>query len=240
MTRPLHMLRMDVDAGALIRFVQAQGLNHGQDGDLGYATHAWLAACFGPLAPKPFRIQAPQGSRFRLLGYSEQDSETLVAGAVVTASNAAREVLDRSDLASSCLPQRWEKGRRYAFDVLVCPVSRRLQTEKDVFLRLLERLPEGKEAPTRSEVYQEWLTAQMLGAAEMQGFRLHAFQLIRLVRRTQSRRGQPRFAPPMTRPQALCRGGLVVTDPERFDSLLRRGIGRHRAFGYGMLLLGPE
>ena len=34
-------------------------------------------------------------------------------------------------------------------------------------------------------------------------------------------------------------GALTITDGEKFAQLLARGIGRHRAYGYGMLLLRP-
>ena len=34
-------------------------------------------------------------------------------------------------------------------------------------------------------------------------------------------------------------GTLSITDTQRFADLLTRGIGRHRAYGYGMLLLSP-
>ena len=35
------------------------------------------------------------------------------------------------------------------------------------------------------------------------------------------------------------RGNLIVSDPAAFAQLLTRGIGRHRAYGFGMLLLRP-
>jgi len=237
---PLYMVRMDLDVEALIQFIQQQGLNHGRDEDLGYATHAWLTACFGPLAPKPYRIFPSQSSSIRMLGYSENPGQILTQRAETSGAETALAVLRQTALDCTCLPEFWKLGQRYRFEVLICPVSRRLQSEKDVFLRYKEYVPANERLPSRSDVYREWLRAQMLGAAGIQGFRLHSFKLVRLVRRTQCRRGQPRLAPPMTRPQALCRGILSVEDPARFDRLLRRGVGRHRAFGYGMVLLAPE
>jgi CRISPR system Cascade subunit CasE len=41
------------------------------------------------------------------------------------------------------------------------------------------------------------------------------------------------------RPNAVLEGTLTVGDPDAFARLLARGIGRHRAFGFGMLLLKP-
>jgi CRISPR system Cascade subunit CasE len=41
------------------------------------------------------------------------------------------------------------------------------------------------------------------------------------------------------RPNAVLEGHLMVRDPVAFRALLARGVGRHRAFGFGMLLLRP-
>ena len=35
-------------------------------------------------------------------------------------------------------------------------------------------------------------------------------------------------------------GDIVVKDPIRFSDLLRKGVGRHKSYGYGMLLLRPS
>jgi len=40
-------------------------------------------------------------------------------------------------------------------------------------------------------------------------------------------------------PDAVFKGVLQIHDADAFNRLLRRGIGRHRAFGFGMLLLKP-
>ena len=40
-------------------------------------------------------------------------------------------------------------------------------------------------------------------------------------------------------PDAVMRGSITVTEPSGFSDLVARGIGRHRAYGYGMLLLRP-
>ncbi len=43
----------------------------------------------------------------------------------------------------------------------------------------------------------------------------------------------------MTMPEAEFEGTLEVLDGTAFHAVLARGIGRHRAFGYGMLLVRP-
>ena len=40
-------------------------------------------------------------------------------------------------------------------------------------------------------------------------------------------------------PDAIMHGALIVSDPGAFHALLARGVGRHCAFGFGMLLLRP-
>jgi hypothetical protein len=40
-------------------------------------------------------------------------------------------------------------------------------------------------------------------------------------------------------PDAILRGEFVVKDPASFAAVLTNGVGRHRAYGYGMLLLRP-
>ena len=42
----------------------------------------------------------------------------------------------------------------------------------------------------------------------------------------------------LQRPDALLVGSLKVEDPGAFTALLARGLGRHRAFGFGMLRVG--
>ena len=40
-------------------------------------------------------------------------------------------------------------------------------------------------------------------------------------------------------PDAILQGTLAVSNEETFAEILRNGVGRHRAYGYGMLLLRP-
>ena len=58
---------------------------------------------------------------------------------------------------------------------------------------------------------------------------------------SRTRRGTHRADGPRTHsvegPDAVMAGTLTVADPVAFAGTLGRGIGRHAAFGYGMLLL---
>jgi CRISPR system Cascade subunit CasE len=58
------------------------------------------------------------------------------------------------------------------------------------------------------------------------------------LRRTQGPNRRAR--PGLRKPDVTFRGMLEVVEPGAFEALLRRGVGRHRAFGFGMLLLRPH
>ena len=66
---------------------------------------------------------------------------------------------------------------------------------------------------------------------DVQRTKLVSFQRTRAIRKLHARYSEG--------PDAVMRGILTITDAEAFFNLLTRGVGRHRAFGYGMLLLRP-
>jgi len=94
--------------------------------------------------------------------------------------------------------------------------------------------PPGAFDGTRESVYLDWLGERLARAAvlERDACRLASF------RRTRTIRGAARRKP-SERPDAVLHGVLRVVDAAAFGDLLQRGVGRHRAYGYGMLLLRP-
>lgn len=243
MTAPLYMLELRPDPAALLRFAQAQGLNRSRDEDLGYAAHAWLAAMFGALAPKPFRLLQDHRLRQppRLLGYVSASRAELAEHAAAFAPPLATAACAPEQLAQiKAMPTNWQPGRRLGFEVLACPVSRRDDAEKDVFLRRADRHPSDAPPLQRDDVYRDWLQRQFGTAAQIEDMRLEGFRLVHMLRRGE--RGNSdgkRPAARISRPQALLCGTLRVDGSADFSTLLQRGIGRHRAFGFGMLLLKP-
>ena len=65
-----------------------------------------------------------------------------------------------------------------------------------------------------------------------------AFKRTRMLNRPIGRDGRRRQSE-TEGPDAVFRGRLRIEDDAGFTELLARGIGRHRAFGFGMLLLAP-
>jgi CRISPR system Cascade subunit CasE len=231
----LHLLRLKVDPPALMRFAAEHGLLRHEDDGHGYAVHAWLAAMFGSHAPQPFRFFERRGE---ILGYASADAAALMTYARTYAAPIAWAVLGSDVPASKPMRNDWAAGERLQVDVLACPVSRKDGCEKDVFLRALDRL--GDYAPARGEVYCEWFCRQWSDTVALEHVELTGFGRRQVLRRAQrSADGGPRGARSLERPFAEFRAVLSVLQPQPFGDLMARGLGRHRAFGFGMVLLSP-
>ncbi len=209
------------------------------DGDLGYAIHALLAEVFDGQGPAPFRHMGMQG----LLAYTTASEATLL-DAVARAPSNAVQVLGLDRIRTRHFPDRWPAGKRLAFEVRVRPVIRtKAGTERDLYQYRMEQAdpgPEG-ERPSREAIYREWLQARMQNdnAARILDTTLGGFKLSRVIRQSQNTESSERKPRTVTGPDAVFHGTLEVGNSEAFARLLSRGIGRHRAFGFGMLLLKP-
>lgn len=236
----MFMIDLPLDAAKLMRFAWSQGHGRMADEDFGYATHAWLAATLGGIGPKPFRLLENRNG-LRLLGYTDLPLDALVDHARVYADPAAFEVCNWSVGAGKTMPNGWNVGRRLGFEVRACPISR-AERERDVFLVAISRAEaEGGEAPSRPQIYADWLARQLKtdNAAEpdTNTLRLIGFRRVRGQRNAHANGSAKQHG--VERPDALFSGELTVRDPAAFVRLLARGVGRHRAFGFGMLLLRP-
>jgi len=238
----LHLIQCRPDPLALAAWAARHGLLS-PDGDYGYALHALLSAVFGASAPKPFRyLDARQG----LLAYSDSDPVELREHAALATPEAAR-ALGADTLDARAFPTAWRSGQHLAFEVRVRPVVRTNDgRERDAFLHAIGPVVEGaeadpKNAPSRSTVYSAWLHRQVTGdgAADLFHAELAGFCLTRVLRRPPNGAEGRRKALAISGPDALFKGELRIENGEAFARLVARGIGRHRAFGFGMLLLRP-
>jgi CRISPR system Cascade subunit CasE len=236
----MYMIDLPLDAAKLMRFAWGQGHGRTADEDFGYAAHAWLAATFGEFGPKPFRLlENRQG--LRLLGYMASPLETMIEHAHTFADPGALTVCDWSAAAGKAMPSDWQTGRRLGFEVRACPVSR-AERERDIFLVAISRAEAaGAEPPSRPQAYAGWLARQLraneAAFVESDALRVIGFRRVRGQRIAHAKDGVIHRG--VERPDALFSGELTIRDPGAFAHLLARGIGRHRAFGFGMLLLRP-
>jgi len=249
MSEPLHMLQVSLDPRRLAVLGRRERLPTRQD-DLDYLVHAELAALFGESVVQPFRVMG-DGSHVDVLGYAAQDAETLREHAATFAEPADHGACDWSAFAAKAMPGNWAPGRRLGFEVRACPIVRlasdvevedkegtpkryRRGAEVDAWLHRRFFTGDGTDAVGREEVYVDWLRDRIDGAARMEAAGVEAFRRRRLVRKGH---GDTRKAHVFERPDVLFRGVLTVGDGERFHELLRDGIGRHKAYGFGMLLV---
>ena len=250
----LFLIRVPVAMDRLARWAGERGWvshrAHITGFDEGRALHHLVDEVFGPGTLRPFRLLvAPGRTMGSLYGYCESDGGILREAGQIQAPPEHLSVLKIDRLEGKAIPTAWREGRRIGFDLRVRPVRRlkkdleagsrpfRKGAELDAFLvEALRRHPGNPEgmagdAQARETVYLDWLAEQLDPAAELdrQATRLVRFQRVRISRGTAGPDG----------PDATFHGALKVNDPERFTALLARGVGRHRAYGYGMLLLRP-
>ena len=240
-----YMVQARLDPGRVFALCKRRGLPL-RDVDLGYAVHCMLGELFGDLAPKPFSLRSLErtGIPLELLGYATAPAEQLRGRADAYAEPELHAGLDWSTFASKQMPETLPTGR-VGFELRACPVVRkstssekhRAGAEVDAFVDACWR-ETGDVSVSREEVYREWLGRQLENSgASLLRAELAAFRLNRVTRRTHETK---RSSDTRRRPDALFRGTLEVKDGSTFLDAVHRGIGRHRAFGFGMLLLRPE
>ncbi len=238
----LHMIRADLDIREFHRWAGSRGLISRSTFDEGFAMHCLLVESFGELAPKPFRIIIPRG-RSRaygcLYGYAEADDNALRDAASTFCEPLQAKILPSSRIDSKPMPTTWRMGQRLGFEALVRPIIRRARgsdragKECDAFQAEAELHQKGGMKRTREDVYKDWIGKRLeaTGAARLEDAKLAMFQRVRTIRKLHSR--------PSEGPHAVMRGTLTISDAEEFSRLVAHGIGRHKAYGYGMLLLRP-
>ena len=118
------------------------------------------------------------------------------------------------------IPPEFLQHQRYAFEVVVNPTRREGQSGKLVAVR-------GREA------IAEWFAER---AVPSWGFRVERerLQVDRMTVQRFTKGGHT-----VTHGSAALKGELHVLDQDRFKESFRRGIGRGRAFGFGLLQIVP-
>ncbi len=257
----LNMIRAEISVRDLQRWM---GMRRLQDPD--HAMHCLLTECFGKREAKRygehkdglfsiFRLIVPRGgSRGVLYAYGRADADELRKELSACGDPLQCRVMPEENIDSKPMPSEWQSGKRLGFEVRVRPVVRlerdtsripphiqrsfkegglRPGKECDAFLWKAIQHSKGEMQDSREQVYREWLAKQFdgRGGARLESATLQSFQRSRAVRKRHSRHSEG--------PDALMRGNLIVTDGDAFAKLLANGVGRHRAYGYGMLLLRP-
>lgn len=245
----LRMVRLVIRAPKLVSFA-GRNLPRQQD-DTSFLVHRLLASLFGEGVLQPFRVLDEERRSLPVLGYTGRSEEELRDHADSFADPLAHSAVEWGSFATKPMPHRWETGRHLGFEVKVCPVVRLASTRDVEWLgepRTLQRGAEldafvhrrhmnGDDEATREGVYRDWTAERLHPAADILSSSLRSFRRRKLIRKTHE---EVRRAQVLERPEALVGGILSVRDPKAFAAILASGVGRHKAFGFGMLLLHPE
>ncbi len=260
----LQLVRMPVSLPNLARWAAARnigwtahrdrkGREQDADFDEGRALHHLLAESFGPGTLSPFRLMvAPRSAQGHLYAYSASDQAALQAAAQSYALPEVAAVCDWRRLETKTLPTEWRSDQRLGFEVRIKPVSRIASSlpnssgsafakgvELDAFLiEALRRFPSSAQGDermvqagrTREAVYTDWLAARVKSVVTLEpGVRMTHFERRRSARQN--------FAP--EGPEVTLQGNLMIHEPTCFLEFLAKGVGRHKAYGFGMVLLRP-
>lgn len=241
----LHLVKIPLRPEKLMGIARSRALPL-RDLDDGYLCHCVMRELWQEGAPAPFVLRG-RGRTLEVWGYSASDARTLVEHVRAFGDpSLLAAITDLSAVASKEMP-RFEAGRRLGFLVKACPVVRLASAtnghvagaEVDAFLARC--FVAGKDVPvSREQVYRDWIATKVnqprTTGVTLDRVRVAAISRERLVRRTQ---GNERKARRLERPDVRFEGELVVVDGGRFHEWLAHGVGRHRAFGFGALILVP-
>lgn len=254
MTEPFFMHHLWLDSRKLVELGKMLRLPLNLTDD-DYLVHCALGELFGEWMPGSYALEATADSRARerflpVLAYSTASASALRQHAELAASPTVFACLDWDRFDSKPMPTTFESGTRLGFQVKVCPTVRlasardghKKGAEIDAFVHRSRELDDPTTPIERDQVYSDWLRnyfekrPEHPTGATLESVQLERFSLPKMMRRTQ---GDQRKARTFTLPAATLQGVLCVTDTALFEQTLRRGIGRHRSFGFGMLKLRP-
>lgn len=248
----LNMICLDLNLRALSIWGHQRRLGD----DPGYLVHAATRKIFGELGPQPFLVQSEQS---RVLGYTPADEAFLRQCLENFRSDEGSDsllpaVFNLPEICSRVMPEQWSKGSRYRFSVYCRPTIRRGKVESDVWLmKNYFACEEAKKNGTFDgtihefrqlhkgeieETYRQWLQRRFAPAAELRNVVITGSRSSYLTTRSaKDHRGAPTHSERRSYPETMFVGELCVTESQAFERLVRHGVGRHCAFGFGMLLL---
>ena len=247
MSDSLYLIKIPFLIDSLVRVAVQRRLNL-RELDLGYLAHSVLREMWQEKAPAPFVLRE-RSNRIEAWGYSTAPAERLKEHAEAFADPSLTAALDGGiDAVASREMPAFSAGKRLGFMLRVCPVVRlsggrggKKGREVDAFLaRCWAVGPEEK--VSREEVYIDWLKTRLSpqrAGVRLEMVKIDAFGRERMVRRTQRGADGERRGRTIERPDVRLSGEIVVENSALFADTLRRGVGRHKAFGFGMVLLVP-
>ena len=242
----LHLVKVSLRVPTLMQIARKRRIRL-KEIDEGYLVHSLFRELWQERAPSPYLLRG-SGRQIDAWGYTKAGAQELREHARSFGDPSSVALLKLDDLYSRPMP-RFEPGRRLGFHLRACPVSRQGRKrngesrplERDVFLARVEHVGAGVTV-SREEVYRDWLLARLTlerVGARVDSIRVDSFSRERIMRLTQRRASEVRRARVLERPDVYFSGDLIVENTRRLQNALKNGVGRHKAFGFGMLLIVP-
>jgi len=228
----MHLIQLPLDITKAVRHLaQFMGPRALEDDSLVIKT-ALTEALGGPVI-RPWAIHARRGPVLTIVGYGDQSAEAVNARRALALPSLQAAVGEAISVEMPPL----EPEKLYRFTVRLVPTIRvtpngkRRHGERDAYLVAADEVGPGG-ALTRDSVYRDYLARKLIGA-QLEACRLDGFRLARLMR--------PKSGGQATKtvPEAILSGELRVSDEEALSQCIRSGVGRQRAYGYGMVRLQP-
>jgi len=236
----LTFVHLPLDLQALYRLAARRKWGDQRHFDEGLALHHALGELFGPKSLQPFRpMIAPRKREAAVYAYSALPFEELEQNIHISPPDFS-EVFRCSALRHKQLSTQFASGRLLGFDIRLRPI-RRVKSERKMGTREMDAYQCAAEkhgdedgwhkANNRETVYIDWLAERLADAAELIP---ETTSLAHFRRTRNSRKGTGSEGP-----DAILHGTLKVTKPAAFAQKLAGGVGRHKSYGYGMILLRP-
>lgn len=230
-----HLVHFHLNQRAFGVWAARRGLSGRGEFDPHHALHVLLSALFGKGAFQPYRLFQQRFGPWSVYGHSALSAEALRETAELVGTPEMLSVISLGEMRGKPLPEAVGAGRRIGFEIRLSPTTRADGREQDAWVtRMKQAAPadgELLERPvlSREEAYGAWFARRLAGAADLEVVRMTAFCQASMLRSGQ------RF----TAPEVVLQGTLRVTDPAAFRALHEGGIGRGKAYGFGLLLLRP-
>jgi CRISPR system Cascade subunit CasE len=196
--------------------------------DPGYVIKTILTEAFGGPVLRPWALRAQRQQHAVIIAYSSEPIDEITSRLGLALPSVRTCV---GEVFGYPLPALAE-GQRLRYTVRLCPTVRSTRRgETDAFL-LAADVASPDAGLTRDAIYRQYL-AERLQGARLDACRLEGFQLHAMVRKREGGSGLAarKF------PDAILSGELTLVEPSLFMEVLAKGVGRQRAFGYGMVIL---
>lgn len=206
----------------------APQLSHEGRNDHSLLAKTVLTESFGGPVLRPWRIIGKQGRQLTVLGYTQGLDTGGLRQRLAHATPALQQALKVIGNASVLTPV---EGEMLRFQLRCVPLVSVTHSRRSRDAYSYARSRWGTAAGIdRAAIYAAYVRDRLAGA-DLEAFALDNFERVLMVRRQGSAWSTKRY------PKAELSGRLRVTDPAAFTQTLAAGLGRMRAYGFGMLRL---